>query len=210
LVIIMTREEIITKITDIEWKMFQDVPNIGGKAQCQEDRQTFEIMRQSQAASWSAETLASYLDDLMKVEQNGQNLLTEKYARMMQSTSPLEFSSIKHMLPPLEPAIISLIDDIMAIALQWEEELLVKYPYVLGAGRPIYSSADTQFVTSLETYLRSELATYSPITLESYCNNILQQREDGINGAELTLEYTVKQYGYKSLEEANTVLKNRV
>jgi hypothetical protein len=206
----MTKEEIITKISDIEWKMFQDVPNIGGKAQCQEERQTFEIMRQSQAASWSAETLASYLDDLMQAEQNGKNLLTEKYARMMQSTSPIEFTRIKHMLPPLEPVIISLIESIMAIELQWEEEILVKYPYILGAGRPIYSSADTQFATSLETYLRCELATYSQGTLEYFMKNILQQKADGINGAELTLKYTVKQYGYQSLEEANGVLKNRV
>jgi hypothetical protein len=206
----MTKEELITSITDIEWKMFQDVPNIGGKAPCQEERPTFEIMRKSQAESCSLETLGSYLDDLSRAEQSGNNLLTEKYARMMQSTSPLEYEQIKHMIPDIEPAVKSLITEIMAAVLQWEDELLTKYPYVVGAGRPIRSSEDTPFVTSLETYLRSELSTYSQKTLKSYFDDIQKQKKDGINGAELTLEYTVKQYEYKSLSEANEILKNRV
>lgn len=206
----MTKEELVNTISDIEWKMFQDVPNIGGKAACQEDQRTFKIMRQSQSASWSTEMLESYLDDLTLVEQNGKNLITEKYARMMESTSPAEFARIRHTLPPLSPAAVTLIDDIMKIILQWEEELLKKYPHILGTGRPIYRSGDTPFETSLETYLRSELATYSLKTLERYYENILRQNSEGDNAAAVTLEYTVKQYGYKSLEEAEAVLRNRV
>jgi hypothetical protein len=206
----MTRTELITRITDIEWKMFREVPNIGGKAPCQDERPTFEIMRKSQAESWSVETLESYLEDLVNAEKSGKNLLTEKYARMMQSTSPLEYEQIKHMIPVLEPAVISLINDIMTIVLQWEDELLAKYPSVLGAGRPIHSSDDTTLVTSMETYLRSELGTYSLKTLKSNYKDILKQKKDGTNGAGITLEYTVKQYGYKSPEEANEVLKKRV
>ena len=67
----MTKEEIIAKIIAIEWKMFQDVPNIGGTAPCQEERQTFEIMRMSQAASWSEAALESYLDDLIGSTETG-------------------------------------------------------------------------------------------------------------------------------------------
>ena len=53
------------------------------------------------------------------------------------------------------------------IVLDWEEELFRKYPFVLRQGRPIRSSSDTLFVTSLETYLKGELATYSLKTLEA-------------------------------------------
>ena len=133
----MTKEEIIAKIIAIEWKMFQDVPNIGGTAPCQDERQTFEIMRVSQAASWSEAALESYLHDLTEAQQQGRNLMTEKYARMMKSTSPLEYVSIEHLVPPVHPEALSLIEKITKIVLDWEEELFRKYPRVLRQGRPI-------------------------------------------------------------------------
>jgi hypothetical protein len=203
------KEDLIAKIVEIEWKMLRNVPNIGGTATCQEDPKTFEIMRSSQAMSWSEATLDSYLDDLTEAEKNGRNLLTEKYARMMKSTSPLEYAQIEHLLPPLNPEVPPLIDKIAKIVLAWEEELWQKYPYLLARGRPIPSSDDTPYVTSLETYLRGELATYSPRTLELYYENVLKQRSENINASEITLAHTIKRYGFNSLKEANEKLKTR-
>ncbi len=80
-----SKEELIAKIIGIEWEMFRSVTNIGGTAGCQEDPKTFEIMRPSQAMSWSDEALESYLEDLQEAEKNERNLITEKYARIMQS-----------------------------------------------------------------------------------------------------------------------------
>ena len=206
----MARKENLTaKIVEIEWKMFHNVPNIGGTAACQEDPKTFEIMRVSQAVSWSEAALESYLDDLTEAEKNGRNLLTEKYARMMKSTSPSEYAQIEHLLPPLNPEVPPLIDRIVKIVLLWQEELSEKYPYLLSRGRPIHSSDDTPFVTSIETYLRGELATYSPRTLELYYENVLKQKSENINGAEIALDYTIKRYGFNSLKEANEKLKAR-
>ena len=201
------KDDLTNKIIEIEEDMFSRVQNIGGKALCQEDLVTFKIMRSSQFISWSDAALESYLNDLTEAKKSGRNLLTEKYARMMKSTSPLEYARIKDLLPPLEPEVASLIDRIAEIELKWQEELLERFPYVVERGRPVYNSEDSPFATSMETYLRGELATYSKKTLELYYENCLDQKSKNISGAEITLEHMVKRYGYKSLEEANQKLR---
>ena len=202
------REELSTAIIAKEWKMFQDVPNAGGKADCQEDFQTFQIMRYSQAASWSEAALESYLSDLKEAESAGRNLLSEKYARMMQSTWPSEYNRIKDLLPPVDSRAVELIEQIVPAVLKWEEELLGKYPHILKRGRPLFSREDAPGITSLETYLRGELATYSSKTLALYLANIQQQQSAGINGSAITLARMMDRYGFGSLEEANEKLKS--
>jgi hypothetical protein len=200
-------KDLISQIVKAEWKMFANVPNIGGKAACQNDYRTFEINRFAQAASWSEAALKSYLDDLSQAEKNGRNLLTEKYARMMQKTRPDEYAAIEHLLPSLEPEALVLIGKIVGTVIKWEEENLEKYPNILKKGRPLYSSRDTMYVTSLETYLAGELATYSLKTLKLYYENVNKQNSKNINGAELTLDYMMRRIGFNSLEEANNRLK---
>ena len=203
----ITKEALIANVIELEWNMFQHVSNIGGKASCQENPDTFKIMRYSQAVSWSEDTLKSYLKDLTFAQENKRNLLTEKYARMMKYTSPLEYANIEHRLPSLDPEIFLLIDKIVKIVLVWEEELSVKYPNILKKGRPISSTEDSMFVTSVETYLRGELMTYSQRTLEFHYKNVFNQQTENINGSEITLSYMIKHYGFNSLEEANKKLK---
>ena len=204
------KEELLKEIIEIEWRMFQNVASIGGKAACQEDPATFRIMRTSQGMNWSEHTLQSYLNDLKEAERNGRNLLSEKYARMMKSTSPSEYANIEHLIPPLEPEVHPMIDRIVKIMLDWEEEISQKFPYIRSRGRPIHKSEDNQLVTSFETYLRGELETYSKRTLELYYESIAEQKSKNINVSELVLEQTVRQYGYNSLEEANQKLKGRM
>ena len=204
------KDELLEEIIEIEWRMFQNVANIGGKAACQEDPATFSIMRKSQGMSWSEPTLQSYLNDLKEAEKNCRNLLSEKYARMMKSTSPLEYAKIEHLIPPLDAEIPLLIDRILEIILSWEMEVSQEFPYVRGNGRPMYKSEDSLFVTSAETYLRGELETYSNRTLELYYENVSEQKSKNINGNELVLEHMVRQYGYNSLEEANQKLRDRM
>ncbi len=87
----MEKKAVIEKIISIEWTMFDAVENISGRASCQDDYDTFRIMRKSQLEAWNAETLESYLNDLKTAQENGRNLLSEKYAFMMEYTSPDEF-----------------------------------------------------------------------------------------------------------------------
>ena len=191
-----------TRIVHIEWEMFQKVTNIGGRASCQDDYPTFKINRLSQAESWFEPALESYLEDLEKAESQGRNLLSEKYARMMASTSPSEYERLKHLLPPLEEDILSLVDKIAYIVIEWRQEMTKKYARIIKRGRPFYSSEDTLNVTSFETYLRGELFTYSKKTLAHVYNGYLKLKSENINGFEIILDYMIKQYGYASLEEA--------
>lgn len=204
------REELIAKIVAMEWKMFQHVANIGGRAACQNDYETFSIMRSSQATAWSEAALASYLEDLVEAEENGRNLLTEKYARMMEFTVPWEYERIQHHLPPLEQKTRLLIDQIAKINLAWEKELQANFPYIRRRGRPASSSDDTPYITSIETYLRGELATYSPRTLALYYQNVLEQRAANINGVKIVLAATMQRYGFNSLAEANDAMRRQI
>ena len=203
------KDTAIADIIGTEWDMFHNVNNMGGRASCQDDYPTFQMYRLTQLDSWSLDTLESYLSDLEAAEKEGRNLSSEKYARMMASTSPVEYQRIAHLLPVLDDEVLSLSEKIIQITLQWEEELAEKYPYVVQQGRPVHTTEDSPYVTSFETYLRGELLTYSRQTLERYHETVLKQLSEGINGSQITLESVVKQYGYASLQEADTLIKER-
>ena len=200
-------KDIINKIIEIEWAMFSEVNNIGGRASCQESPQTFRIMRESQAVTWSKELLGSYLEDLESAREKGRNLMTEKYARMMKSTHPDEYESIKNSLPEINENVLKMIDEIVKINLEWDEVLSDKYPNLKAKGRRTYSYEDTPRATSIETYLRGELQTYSRKTIEIYYNYVIEQKSKNINLKELNLLNMIKYYGYQSLECANDKLK---
>ncbi len=200
---------LIDRIIGLEWQMFQSVENIGGRASCQDDRATFEAMRRSQFQGWAEAPLESYLADLLEAQSAGRNLVSEKYARMMKSTSPGEYARIEHLLPSISEEILDLIEKIVAVILEWEEGLAMKYPHILKRSRPLRSSLDTPWATSLETYLRGELAACSGKTLELYHEQLLEQKAGGVNGAEVTLAFLVRAYGYASLDEAERRMKEK-
>ncbi len=202
-----SEQSLIERVVELEWEMFQKVENIGGKASCQEDPGTFQIMRAGQFASWSKAALESYLVDLEEAKKRKRNLISEKYGRMMKSTAPVDYARIEHLLTPLDSEVLNLIAKIVSIVLEWEEELLKKYPYILKKGRPLYASMDTPLGASLETYLRGELSTYSKRTLKLYYEHLVDEKSQNVNGSEITLNFMVKKYGYLSLEQANEAMK---
>ena len=187
--------------------MFSNTSNIQGTASCQEDYRTFEINRYAQAISWSQDVLESYLNDLCEAKKNKRNLMAEKYARMMQTTAPREYEKIAHLFPPLDPELQLLVEKITAIFLDWEIHLRAKYVNLANRSRPLYSSSDNSYTTSLETYLRGELTTYSLKTLKLYYSYAVRLNADNLNGAELILENMLKCYGFKSLQEAEAKLR---
>lgn len=203
------KEDLIEDILKREWKMFQAVKNIGARAICQDDFRTFSIMRSSQAAGWSEETLESYKEDLVEAEKNDRNLLSEKYAHMMEYTSPDEYAAIAPLLPQIDSDAISLIQQIVPIVMEWEVELEKKFPYIIARGRPLFSKDDLPGVTSLETYLAGELKSYSTRTLKHYLAHVRKLYEENINGSEIIMQNSMRQYGFTSLEEANATIRAR-
>jgi len=202
-------EQVLRDILDLEWEMFHSVQGIDGPAACQQDRKTFEIMRSSQLRGWKDEVAESYLDDLRQAKARGRNLMTEKYARMMEYTSPCEYRRIAPNLPPLSAEAVSLIERIAQISVRWMEELVAKYPHVGAQGRAVRNSGDTAYSPSFETYTRGELATYGVRTLELLEKHYLDMAAAGENPAEVILRHTVAQYGYASLERAEAAQKAR-
>jgi hypothetical protein len=202
--------ELIANIIKLEWGMFDKVNNKGGRADCQNNKQTFIAMRASQFEAWNQEVLQSYLNDLLEAEASGRNLLTEKYAYMMEFTSPGEFSAIKDVLPEISEEKENLIEEISRIKMEWTEDMHARYPLAASQGRPLYSSEDGPNVVSIETYMVGELKTYSTNTLALLLNMIKGIKKEGKNLPVMILNNTACKYGYKSVDELEEKLRERV
>lgn len=149
----------------------------------------------------------SYTADLEAAEEVGRNLLTEKYAWMMEDTAPEEFAQLRRFLP--EPSLLQkeMLDEITQIQIAWMREYAEKYPRLAAGNRAIRAAEATPGETSFETYLRGELHTYSEDTLLLYRDMIRSLKAQGVNMSLLIMEANVKAYGYQSLEDAEKRLK---
>lgn len=192
---------LIEDIISLEWEAFDKVDNEGGRADCQDDYETFYIMRKSQYLTWNVPMLQSFLKDLKVAKEAGWNLISEKYARMMESTCKEEYDKLVDKLPFVGPEKRELVEQIVAIQVAFMEELSKEYPNVAKNARVIHTSEDTFFRTSYETYLRGELLTYSDESLKLYGEFIVSLAREKKNLAKMIMENTVKMYGYKDLSE---------
>ena len=190
---------LIDKIVSLEWKAFDKVENQGGRASCQDDYETFSIMRKSQYMLWSVEMLESFTDDFEAANARGWNLITEKYGRMEETTAPEEYAKIKDSMPPIFDEKKQIIEAIVAIQVSMMEDFAKEYPKAAGEARSIHTSEDTPFNTSYETYLRGEISTYSDRTLELYGRFVADCAQKGRNIAKETITNSALLYGYASL-----------
>ena len=154
-----TVEELARKVVKLEFKAFDKVQNEGGRASCQDDFCTFDIMRESQYLTWTKEMLMQYLYDFEIEFRKGHNLITEKYGRMMESTAPARYAEIKDNFPVISPEKKQIIETIVAIQTGMTEQFYEKHPDLLKQARSIHTSEDTEYNTSNETYLRGEIST---------------------------------------------------
>ncbi len=196
------KPQLVDEIVKMEWEAFDQVKNEGGRANCQDDWTTFEIMRKSQYLTWTTEMLEQYKLEFSVNMSTGWNPITEKYARMMESTAPEEYEKLKADLPVIGEEKKTIMEGIIGIQVAWMESFAEKYPKVAGNARSIHTSEDSAYNTSYETYLRGELGTYSDEMLLLYGAFVANLAREGKNLAYLTMENTVHMYGYESVEIA--------
>ena len=200
----MEKEKIIEEILEKEWKYFSNLNNIGGRADCQDNREDFIIMRKSQWETFNEETLLSYLEDL----NSKNNPLFQKYAQMMKYNSPEEYEKIKDILEKSSDEKTDLVNKIMFIYMEWEKEFFERYPIFSSMGRPLYSSEDDNIETSIETYLRGELLSYSEKTLKLYLNYVIDNKEKNINLAIKNMDNLARMQGFNDSDEVEEYYKN--
>ena len=199
----MEKEKIIEKILEKEWKYFSNLNNIGGRADCQDNREDFIIMRKSQWETFNEETLLSYLEDL----NSKNNPLFQKYAQMMKYNSPEEYEKIKDILEKASDEKTDLVNKIMFIYMEWEKEFFERYPIFSSRGRPLYSSEDDDIETSIETYLRGELLSYSEKTLKLYLNYVIDNKEKNINLAIKNMDNLARMQGFNDSNDVEEYYK---
>ncbi len=171
-----SHDELVQEITSIELRMFLTVQT-SGPTTCQEQPETFKLMRRAGFHVLSTETLESYLQDLEEALDEDRNLVTLKYAR------------IDELIPCLNDNPI--IGKIVEIEERWFKELEKKYP----------STFRNRADFAAGTYLRSELETYSNRTLELYLKDLTKALYEGINLTAERYTYLFKQLGYNSIDD---------
>jgi len=169
------REELLREITDIELRMFLVIePSI--PSACQEQPETFKLMRKASFYVLSNETLESYLKDIQEALEENRNLMELKYARIDDLISCLNNNPI--------------IDRIVEAEGRWLKELAERYPLTFK-GRADYAAG---------VYLHSELETYSNKTLELYFKDVSKAMEEGRNLTEERYTFIFQQAGYDSID----------
>jgi len=168
-------EELLRDIVAIELRMFLTVQT-ADPTTCQEQPETFKLMRRAGFHVLSADTLESYLQDLQEALDEDRNLITLKYAR------------IDELIPCLNDNPI--IGKIVEIEERWFKELEQKYPLTFR-NRAEFAAG---------TYLRSELETYSDRTLELYLKDVIKALHERRNLTAERYTYLFKQLGYNSID----------
>ena len=192
----------VEQLAELEVRTFDKVQGIGGRAACQDDWETFSIMRRSQYLPWEEELLEQWLAAFTAAVQAGRNPIMEKYARMMESTDPQLYAGFADQLPELSPEFVQLREAVIAIQIPWMEEFAAKYPHLGSRARAIHTAEDSTAQTSYETYLRGELSVYPFEVLYGYGRWVVSLYQAGKNLACMTMAETVRAYGYASLEAA--------
>lgn len=203
----MDKKALITAMIDTEWDMFHNV-NGDTRANCQENRIMFEKMRGAQYEVWNYDVCSSYYQDLLEAKAAGRNLPREKYIHMMASTAPADYEIVKAELPEITENKKKLAQEIWEIIGAQTDKLREEYPLIALGGRPLHTADEARFPgsTSVETYQKGELLTYSENTLSLLLDQIRGMQKEGKSYAHDVQLASVLAAGYTSLKNAEEVM----
>ena len=205
------KDELINRIIDMEWSMFDQVVNMGGRAPCQDDEWTFYVMRFSQFAAFDDATLQSYDQDLLEIQAAGRNIITEKYGYMMEYTDQVYFDrEIKSALPQISSAKNAMVDCIVNKLMDFEKVFAERYPILGSRSRPLQGTQTGG--VSFHIYTIGELKTYSLRTLELYYRHIagIDPADELHNPSFVIHRIMTRFYGYESMDDAEArILRKR-
>lgn len=204
----MTKQALIDAILEKEWVMFHNV-NGDTRADCQEDRRTFDIMRRAQYDAWSEEAVESFYRDICKAEAEGRNLSREKYIRMMRSTDPAGYEAFKGELPAVSERKAALVAELWEKYLAQTLRMREKYPILALGGRPTYASEEDGWA-SLETYQTCENLTYSEATLEALLAHVNALEAQGVDLVYEIQRNSVLGLGFASMDEAESAMARQI
>ena len=153
----MSRETLLAEIVERELAMFLATNNKDSVSVCQTRPDAFRAMRKMAHSAHDDALLASYLDDLRQADIQGRNVMVEKYARMDDRLPPLSTSPLLDKIADAEQAFL--------------HDAQRRYPHV------IKSNGQGMF----RRYLRCELETLSPRTLELYAAQVSRAQHEGRN-----------------------------
>ena len=190
------KDAVVNDIVNREWEMFQKTQNMGGRAACQDQYDTFYANRYSQHSILQPDTLESYRNDLIAAGMIGRNLITEKYGYMMEFTDPDYYNAnLRDRLPALTETKAQLIAQIVSLQLEGYRQYATEYPALARAGRP---AEESNLDTSIRDYSIGEYKTYSEGTLELILRDV-KRMENPVMEIQKTL---VSFYGFESLKAA--------
>ncbi len=175
------KHDLIKKIIDIEYDMFDKTKNIGSRASCQDNYPVFSLMRKSQYYTFNMSLLQSYYEYLNTAILDNHNIITYKYAYMEESTDNNHFKLIKDYLPTISSYKKNVVEEIIKIVLDDLLIVLNKYPNLVNCMRNVFTINDSIDDTSYETYLRGELYTYSDDLLTQYAKFIVINKQSDVN-----------------------------
>jgi len=198
-------DELIKELIEKEWNLFQSV-NGDDRVSCQNDWDTFVIMRGAQYRAWSTEALKSYSEDLDRAIAEGRSIVREKYIRMMRSTDAEGYENFKGELPAVSDEKAKLVEEIWAHFAAQTEKMREDYPFIALGGRQLYTRDETYGWASVETYQTSELLTYSEKTLRALLDHIVALEKEGKDFAWMVQENTIFGLGFSDMRSAEKAM----
>lgn len=181
---------LLKKAVLLEWEQFDLVKHIDGRAACQDDARSFFVHRTAQYLAFPEALLNGAVYALEHAQQEGKNLIAEKYARMMRLSNPEEYRHlVKNNLEQSSPVKQQVLDEIYQIL---ADQLILAgqvLPVTHQHARP--DTTLTDHISSLD-YFVAELVPFRLAALFDLVAALTDMTKQGHNPIVRTYVFTLR------------------